>query len=644
MTAPQIGVFQDQGGAVFNAAAYGAVGDALPLTIVSATAGSSTITVSGDALPSAADVGKYILVPTAFVPKKKGFAETLVTTITAVSGTTVTLAEAPGASVAGVPGLYGSDATKAIHLALEAAASAGGGTVFIPTGTYLLTASLSLASQVNVRGAGPGTRLVSAGASPVLSLMSVAGCAVMDLGIDLFNTRNFNTAVSAGCAHDSPGVWSQDIRLERCSLYNSLLDWCQGGETPCGVLLAGCQRVWITGCFTYGVELKCALAPGVSAVQVTGNTIVNPLQYGVSLAINTPGVIVDCIIANNVFQNVSQQGAIYVGDDNSTTAHVVCERVSIVGNVISGVPSPLGFFILLRIPPLARDWIVKDNVIRVQTHTPRHHAIPNGAGGGAPAKKALTCGVSGIYVAPRGAPTAVIDNLVIAGNIIAGTDQPGIYLDTFRADHGPAKNDSCIPGPPATKSPPQPQVGGFLIQGNVLEDTGGIAVLSQYSPQNAYWDGRIAGNVLRGGSIALLNGGPVDICDNLIDTRTTPVAVATAATFDDPEIVTGAAIILGAAAAGSSVSSMVYNNRIRNAAHGVGLVNGIREAGDVDGIFDVVYSGNVITGNTGIPILTMGAGGPPAAPAAPAAPTAAEDALAAGARIAAGAGAPVVAS
>jgi polygalacturonase len=73
----------------------------------------------------------------------------------AASGATVTRAVMPSGAVANAT----TDNTSAIQKAIDAAASAGGGIVALPTGTFLIDGHLVLKNNVKLTGAGPDTVL-----------------------------------------------------------------------------------------------------------------------------------------------------------------------------------------------------------------------------------------------------------------------------------------------------------------------------------------------------------------------------------------------------------------------------------------------------------------------------------------------------
>lgn len=120
----------------YSILAFGAVCDGEILTNCSITSGSSTLTVVGGC-PSGtnitnADVGKYI---TIYGAGSSG--QNLLTTISGVSGSTVTLAATAGGTVSGYCAMYCTDDSAAWQLALAAVSTNGPGHIVVPNGAEL---------------------------------------------------------------------------------------------------------------------------------------------------------------------------------------------------------------------------------------------------------------------------------------------------------------------------------------------------------------------------------------------------------------------------------------------------------------------------------------------------------------------------
>jgi hypothetical protein len=192
-------------------------------TLTSATAAftgadvRSTITVAGAGPAGAALVGTItkvssattISVSVAASTTVSGAAVTLVgylsTTIASVSGGVATLAATAGATVSAVNALCGTDDTAALAATHAAVAAAGGGVVLIP-GSCLVSAALTPASNVEIRGTRSGATTVymaSTTATPFAFLSGVystgaplAEFKLRDLTIDgLYMQMAFNVGI-----------------------------------------------------------------------------------------------------------------------------------------------------------------------------------------------------------------------------------------------------------------------------------------------------------------------------------------------------------------------------------------------------------------------------------------------------------------
>lgn len=146
---------EDKGGAVYNAKAYGAVGDVRYLADANMSSGVATLTSSSGAFTSA-DVGKAIAV------KGAGAAGVaLTTTITNLnSSTQVTLGAAASTTVTNARATIGTDNTDALaDLINDLGDTAPYGRVTLPPGIYALTAALPIRAYVSVEGMGVGNGL-----------------------------------------------------------------------------------------------------------------------------------------------------------------------------------------------------------------------------------------------------------------------------------------------------------------------------------------------------------------------------------------------------------------------------------------------------------------------------------------------------
>jgi len=132
-------------GSTVDVSLFGAKGDGVYLTGLTIAASASTLTIAG---LSSADVGKLILIDGAGTA-----GGTHRTTISNVSGTTVTLAAAAATTATSVRGCYGTDDSGAVTTALSAIGKFR--TLHFPTGVYCLSTGIVVT--------GIGTRLTGTG-------------------------------------------------------------------------------------------------------------------------------------------------------------------------------------------------------------------------------------------------------------------------------------------------------------------------------------------------------------------------------------------------------------------------------------------------------------------------------------------------
>lgn len=142
---------KDNNPKIFNIDVYGAVNDGTRFTDIHTTSGSTTITSATAAFKSA-DIGKSIRVWVAGVANKD-----IVGTITGVTNSTAaTISVACSVTIStGTTAVYGTDSTVAIQNAWNAADAAGGGTVWIPNGVYIIAGGL----QTSIGGVNPNCQL-----------------------------------------------------------------------------------------------------------------------------------------------------------------------------------------------------------------------------------------------------------------------------------------------------------------------------------------------------------------------------------------------------------------------------------------------------------------------------------------------------
>ncbi|GAB3755212.1 hypothetical protein [Lysobacter olei] len=128
----------------FNVDSYGAIGDAVQRNDASVTSADATLTSAGAAF-TAGDIGKPILIA------KSDFSVVQITTIASInSATSIELTAAATFTGTDSYMVYGSDDTTAIQSAMDAAAAAGGGTVYAP-GRYVVAGALQDTTRSNAQ-------------------------------------------------------------------------------------------------------------------------------------------------------------------------------------------------------------------------------------------------------------------------------------------------------------------------------------------------------------------------------------------------------------------------------------------------------------------------------------------------------------
>src|SRR2546423_15064753 len=153
-----------------------------------------------------------------------------------------------------------TDSTSAIQAAITAAQNAGGGTIYFPSGTYLISSTLSIIHD-NVRLLGSGrTSVLQAAASfsatPMIWVQGPGGAGNFRFGAGVADLRLVNTAGSTsaiGIQFDSTywarihrvdveGIYANNIYLNGISgafgAYTSVRD-CHLGNVPSGALSGG---------------------------------------------------------------------------------------------------------------------------------------------------------------------------------------------------------------------------------------------------------------------------------------------------------------------------------------------------------------------------------------------------------------------
>lgn len=449
-----------------------------------------------------------------------------------------------------------TDDTAAIASAIAAAVAAGGGTVHLPQGTYLVTrnsaADSITADNIRVSGAGPGTIIKNAAAisggggqqQNAFSATGRSGLVLENLAVDGFTVCNF-----AGCSDVTVrGVHA--VGQRGTDLHDK------------GAYFHQCEGVRVEGNhfrnYTFHVYLSGDATTRTRDVVVSGNTFKNDVAAGGFTSLFPVGVYVyfadDVTVSGNTIRNIyssldngnSGTGmgyGVYEGDG-------ACTSLAITGNVFvftgNGLKRSTGIYV---------------NYATVATITGNVFRSTAGAG----MKNAIRCSVK-VTPAFRTVSDNVIDG---SGLVTSAGEAQAIAMDVSGAPTSP--------------------VGALVAQDNIVY-AGRIRVdlTGRAAPKMTV---KVNGNVLEG---CPGNAGAI------IVTGTTGRPVVEAdVSHNTIRNAAGSAIVLAFAP-----RATVCDNRIKNCNTG----NGTDEVGDLSGVVFSSFSyGGLVTGN--VVVNTPGGGG-----------------------------------
>jgi antitoxin component YwqK of YwqJK toxin-antitoxin module len=243
-----------------------------------------------------------------------------------------------GASANGV-----TDAYAAVQAALNAAGAAGGGTVYMPAGTYFLSNMLVVPSNVTLEGAGPDTILLNpAGAVPgvtvngttwfaTVGLIGANNASVQNLTIDHFT--NGTTSDGVIMVPDGAGTKTTNSLIEGVTVkgYNThqYLIWNLEGvgntianNTIIGNVPAGAPTE------QEGIEIF-----GGQNVAVTGNNISSTGSDGIYIVENqsaagVPGSNFSNILVQGNTVNGARSGIMVYADQTDSGVTIVDNQIS----------------------------------------------------------------------------------------------------------------------------------------------------------------------------------------------------------------------------------------------------------------------------------------------------------------------------
>jgi len=222
-----------------------------------------------------------------------------------------------------------------IQACVDAVYTAGGGTVYIPPGTYLLTKSDDWAACVRLR---PGVHIVGSGVNSVLKLAAdqpessrivaniEADGAISDIYLGYFKIDGNNAGQSLGEINN----WQQMHGVFFSNARNITLDhlWIYRTQGDC-IYFSGswglCYQVLVSGCHVWGIdtdpdETRVGInINGLCESVVYGNTIRDLYEnWGVKMEMNDGDADrYGVVIANNSILNTAT-GIGFVGAGNGT--------------------------------------------------------------------------------------------------------------------------------------------------------------------------------------------------------------------------------------------------------------------------------------------------------------------------------------
>lgn len=165
------------------------------------------------------------------------------------------------------------DDTAALQAAMDAADSAGGGTVFIPRGTYKLTNTVFIGSNTTVRGEGRATVLKATTAFSILynkgwsDLVGNTNIAVMDLTVD-GDGIGLKGVVFAGVVRGT----IHNVRVIDMVNYGIWL-WASGENPAAGVHGTPTRNVTVSACHVTGVIDTGIECDAALSCAIVGNTV-----------------------------------------------------------------------------------------------------------------------------------------------------------------------------------------------------------------------------------------------------------------------------------------------------------------------------------------------------------------------------------
>lgn len=225
-----------------------------------------------------------------------------------------------------------TDDTVAIKAAL-AAVPATGGNIYFPSGTYVLTNRLSVASNTQISGDGSDKTTIKCAAGFTDSSLFLFGgktnIQISDVTIDLGGNANVTYGLLVNSA-------TSKLKIRRCRITNTTK-----AGSACIVLTGGASHVDVEDCELDTAPRGISVYSGATYTGVSSYINVNRCRfhdlkdYGVYIVGEATGVTTDCNITGNFLWNINggtPRQPICVVGDNYTPAR----RINIVNNHVTG--------------------------------------------------------------------------------------------------------------------------------------------------------------------------------------------------------------------------------------------------------------------------------------------------------------------
>ena len=234
-----------------------------------------------------------------------------------------------------------TDATASIQTAIDTVSANGGGVVMLSTGTYLISATLDLPSNVTIAGEGP-TSVLLRGPSLLAEVV-----------------RNASYLANLGKTDPSSWIWDRNLGLRDLTIdcRKRSDTWMEGNNAATfsrcdgvavervtildsqndGVILEFCKRFWVTQCTVTGCAKAGIYLSGSDRGEVNANTCTGNYR-GISVA-----AAFYCTITGNTcldgltLPDDRRESGIGLGRDS--------ESCTVTGNVVQGLhlaAEPLG--------------------------------------------------------------------------------------------------------------------------------------------------------------------------------------------------------------------------------------------------------------------------------------------------------------